>query len=124
YCPPEHDTSTHTPLAFPTFPFTDPPTTDIYHLSVHDGLPISAPVDGRLLEAAGGGATGDCAGRRLSQPRPLALFLDGHLADRTRSEEHTSELQSPYDLVCRLLLEKKNIKTNTHPMQTNYSIAT
>src|SRR5207248_8251896 len=32
------------------------------------------------------------------------------LLDRKRSEEHTSELQSPYDLVCRLLLEKKNIK--------------
>src|SRR5437867_11500375 len=35
---------------------------------------------------------------------------DGHLA--SRSEEHTSELQSPYDLVCRLLLEKKKKKTN------------
>src|SRR5207248_11389315 len=32
---------------------------------------------------------------------------------RFRSEEHTSELQSPYDLVCRLLLEKKNTDTNT-----------
>src|SRR5207248_10299752 len=33
----------------------------------------------------------------------------GSRCDRTRSEEHTSELQSPYDLVCRLLLEKKKI---------------
>src|SRR5437879_9347503 len=33
---------------------------------------------------------------------------DGHLAYRLRSEEHTSELQSPMYLVCRLLLEKKN----------------
>src|SRR5207248_6377990 len=32
---------------------------------------------------------------------------------RSRSEEHTSELQSPYDLVCRLLLEKKNKKVGT-----------
>src|SRR5437867_10037292 len=32
-----------------------------------------------------------------------------------RSEEHTSELQSPYDLVCRLLLEKKKIHTSQHP---------
>src|SRR5690348_18122657 len=32
-----------------------------------------------------------------------------------RSEEHTSELQSPVHLVCRLLLEKKNIKNNTNP---------
>src|SRR5437867_7682551 len=34
-----------------------------------------------------------------------------------RSEEHTSELQSPYDLVCRLLLEKKKKKTNIHHTQ-------
>src|SRR5207248_8980473 len=39
------------------------------------------------------------------QPRVLAAR--GQHAERTRSEEHTSELQSPYDLVCRLLLEKK-----------------
>src|SRR5437867_10760732 len=37
----------------------------------------------------------------------------GSVYDRLRSEEHTSELQSPYDLVCRLLLEKKNNKTLT-----------
>src|SRR5207248_11085756 len=35
---------------------------------------------------------------------------DGKFLNDTRSEEHTSELQSPYDLVCRLLLEKKNKK--------------
>src|SRR5207248_8673887 len=34
-----------------------------------------------------------------------------------RSEEHTSELQSPYDLVCRLLLEKKKTQTNSSPQQ-------
>src|SRR5207248_11220219 len=39
------------------------------------------------------------------------LTRDADLA--IRSEEHTSELQSPYDLVCRLLLEKKNNKTHT-----------
>src|SRR5438094_7515438 len=37
----------------------------------------------------------------------------------TRSEEHTSELQSPYDLVCRLLLEKKK-KIERHSLTTNY----
>src|SRR5207248_4695803 len=46
------------------------------------------------------------------------LFGLGELApllrdERVRSEEHTSELQSPYDLVCRLLLEKKKIKNRT-----------
>src|SRR5207248_3699971 len=35
------------------------------------------------------------------------VFDDGKTEHRLRSEEHTSELQSPYDLVCRLLLEKK-----------------
>src|SRR5271168_5573718 len=40
----------------------------------------------------------------------------------TRSEEHTSELQSPYDLVCRLLLEKKKNITITHPIHKNKTI--
>src|SRR5437867_8877876 len=45
---------------------------------------------------------------------PLGLNLAG-VSDWSRSEEHTSELQSPYDLVCRLLLEKKkkNAKSTT-----------
>src|SRR5947208_5592855 len=64
----------------------DTATTEIYTLSLHDALPISG--------SPGGGA----AGRpRRSRPRPR----------RGRSEEHTSELQSPDHLVCRLLLEKK-----------------
>src|SRR5437867_10115386 len=40
---------------------------------------------------------------------------------RLRSEEHTSELQSPYDLVCRLLLEKKKKRTRIKSNQMNYS---
>src|SRR5207248_8880254 len=43
--------------------------------------------------------------------------------DKKRSEEHTSELQSPYDLVCRLLLEKKKKKNTTHT-NTEYKIHT
>src|SRR5438094_3444309 len=43
-------------------------------------------------------------------------------ADTRRSEEHTSELQSPYDLVCRLLLEKKNIRI--HKTGEKYSLGT
>src|SRR5688500_19559256 len=48
-------------------------------------------------------------------PRPLVVALGGGTLERegTRSEEHTSELQSPCNLVCRLLLEKKNIMVNT-----------
>src|SRR5437867_8195806 len=57
---------------------------------------------------AGAGARGARPARfRLANPRRTAPS-NGAL----RSEEHTSELQSPYDLVCRLLLEKKN-KQNT-----------
>src|SRR5207248_11572183 len=52
-------------------------------------------------------------------PLPQYRVHIRHLADhRRRSEEHTSELQSPYDLVCRLLLEKKK-KTKTQNTNTN-----
>src|SRR5207248_10602791 len=76
--------------SFLFFFFNDTAPTEIYTLSLHDALPISY-ADGML--------------RQLS-------FLHGHgehggYRFRRRSEEHTSELQSPYDLVCRLLLEKK-----------------
>src|SRR5437764_4314205 len=77
------------------FFFTDPPTTEIYTLSLHDALPIlkralrGDPYDGELV-------VDQCDG-------PVLHFAGG----MKRSEEHTSELQSPMYLVCRLLLEKK-----------------
>src|SRR6266567_9640214 len=76
------------------FFFNDTATTEIYTLSLHDALPVSlwtVPSPGRLLCASSAGAA----------PRSRRL--------RTRSEEHTSELQSQSNLVCRLLLEKKKI---------------
>src|SRR5256885_4382016 len=77
------------------FFFNDTATTEIYTLSLHDALPIStahAFVD--LL-------TRPIPGRRwTARPR-------WQIAGLARSEEHTSELQSPCNLVCRLLLEKK-----------------
>src|SRR6266705_6553507 len=69
------------------FFFNDTATTEIYTLSLHDALPIFAHA-GRH--------------RRIRRPRHHQLAR--------RSEEHTSELQSPYELVCRLLLEKKKRK--------------
>src|SRR5690349_23979929 len=74
------------------FFFKDPATTEIYTLSLHDALPIYR--SGRRRSKARSGGRGRCgpAGR---SPCPV------------RSEEHTSELQSRRDLVCRLLLEKK-----------------
>src|SRR2546430_9522951 len=76
---------------FPCFFFNDTATTEIYTLSLHDALPIS-PGRGASARADG----------RLSRPRI------SHCDERfERSEEHTSELQSQSNLVCRLLLEKK-----------------
>src|SRR6266487_6960729 len=68
------------------FFFNDTATTEIYTLSLHDALPIR------------GTRRGSTASRTWCTPRSI---------DNTRSEEHTSELQSPVHLVCRLLLEKK-----------------
>src|SRR5438105_12452018 len=79
------------------FFFNDTATTEIYTLSLHDALPIC----GRSGCRAGRGRSGRSRGRPSSRERP----------DR-RSEEHTSELQSRVDLVCRLLLEKKKEQDN------------
>src|SRR2546430_8085171 len=76
------------------FFFNDTATTEIYTLSLHDALPISLEVRERFL-----------ARRRAER-----LDADAQGPDRAgdaRSEEHTSELQSQSNLVCRLLLEKK-----------------
>src|SRR5256885_9298884 len=85
------------------FFFNDTATTEIYPLSLHDALPISRP---RLAGEAHVGRRIDARQRlpleRRRRSKPLQPFADAH-----RSEEHTSELQSPCNLVCRLLLEKK-----------------
>src|SRR5688500_20203751 len=83
-----------------------PSTTENYTLSLHDALPIYAgphrsQTRGTTRHAPDGGG------------RHQADVQGGHLPggggqEAVRSEEHTSELQSPCNLVCRLLLEKKN----------------
>src|SRR5256885_11828177 len=79
------------------FFFNDTATTEIYTLSLHDALPIS-------LERVEEGRRGDGRGAR----RPWRGTASARaMAGIQRSEEHTSELQSPCNLVCRLLLEKK-----------------
>src|SRR5260221_2847416 len=81
------------------FFFNDTATTEIYTLSLHDALPISRrPAIGRLGVRVDGGS--------LRGRRALIGASNG-----LRSEEHTSELQSHSDLVCRLLLEKKKQPT-------------
>src|SRR5438034_2554600 len=78
------------------FFFTDTATTEIYTLSLHDALPIYCKC--RWLRTPAG----------ICVTRASALPIDGLVfSARFRSEEHTSELQSHSDLVCRLLLEKK-----------------
>src|SRR2546422_2597833 len=81
--------------AFHCFFFNDTATTEIYTLSLHDALPISArrarwkPSSADLLEIR------------------IKLLQQVCATRLPRSEEHTSELQSRLHLVCRLLLEKK-----------------
>src|SRR2546426_8765023 len=72
------------------FFFNDTATTEIYNLSLHDALPISS-----------------ARPPRTSWSGSSAAACTGPCSSRSRSEEHTSELQSPCNLVCRLLLEKK-----------------
>src|SRR5258708_35574649 len=83
------------------FFFNDTATTEIYTLSLHDALPIYAFFEERSHSRA----HRRCVGRIFSRVRCET--------DPGRSEEHTSELQSPDHLVCRLLLEKKKKKGNT-----------
>src|SRR5256885_16668413 len=84
------------------FFFNDTATTEIYTLSLHDALPIWPK-----------GRTNDLFTRQK--------FGDVEVHLDVRSEEHTSELQSPCNLVCRLLLEKKKKKMkNTSNKDSKY----
>src|SRR5437867_7375390 len=87
------------------FFFNDPTTTEIYTLSLHDALPISHE------------ATRERAKRKgFDVDAPYLVVAADEIR---RSEEHTSELQSPYDLVCRLLLEKKKKTRVKAPKSVN-----
>src|SRR2546429_6784333 len=93
------------------FFFNDTATTEIYTLSLHDALPIypiltSLSVQETEAELRDSRATLE---KRLQRP----------VAQLSRSEEHTSELQSRLHLVCRLLLEKKN-NTLSNPCTCAY----
>src|SRR5437763_5432409 len=84
--------------------FKDPPPTEIYTLSLHDALPISQ-LDAVVLAP---GQDADAVVLDLEEPAGIRERLLAECRQH-RSEEHTSELQSPMYLVCRLLLEKKKI---------------
>src|SRR5690606_41707196 len=108
----------HSPPLPPLFT-NDPATIEIYTLSLHDALPICL----RRIDLAVVGharhARGQLRARRVERGLHFAcglvdvavqreLQVDADVALVARSEEHTSELQSRENLVCRLLLEKKN----------------
>src|SRR6266436_9902850 len=81
------------------FFFNDTATTEIYTLSLHDALPISAWMVWPTFSST------------LMRPSSSLMRASVGASIRPRrSEEHTSELQSRLHLVCRLLLEKKNNK--------------
>src|SRR5260370_20271433 len=96
-------------ISYSFFFFNDTATTEIYTLSLHDALPISR-LSGRPRPSAskpGPSAPGcRCPGGPVhGRGRGVTSASPG-----MRSEEHTSELQSHLNLVCRLLLEKKKKK--------------
>src|SRR5207249_9883137 len=107
-----------------SFTFTATPPTAIYPLSLHDALPICAfpfcELHGEMANSAAAGMNQHALtwlqlrGVEQRLPRGQRSQRHGRRADvmkrvrfERRSEEHTSELQSRFDLVCRLLLEKK-----------------
>src|SRR5258708_20832614 len=92
------------PLCYFFFFFNDTATTEIYTLSLHDALPIS------LLLILTERNVVQCGDPCPIDPLNIAssiVSMNRAKAFPVRSEEHTSELQSPDHLVCRLLLQKK-----------------
>src|SRR5438034_6418780 len=106
-------------MLFSLFFFTAIATTQIYTLSLHDALPISTASTTSTSSSAR-----QWWSRRWRRSSPSCMrwwwvasarwwAIDPPPASRSRSEEHTSELQSHSDLVCRLLLEKKKNDTKS-----------
>src|SRR5439155_13882602 len=99
----------------------DPAPPDVYALSLHDALPISGPsaTATRVIPCSlrrGPGSRPSptsCAEIRLRSAGSRSRTSSRARGAETRSEEHTSELQSRGHLVCRLLLEKKNPSEST-----------
>src|SRR5439155_4470101 len=98
------------------FFFTVTPTTEFYTLSLHDALPIYSARDcaskttpccrsRALLRCAPYTSANELASATINTKKTVLEIFP--ILDLTRSEEHTSELQSRGHLVCRLLLEKK-----------------
>src|SRR5438094_2836883 len=94
-------------MMYASFSSNETPPPEIYTLSLHDALPIWR---GRVGSRGAGATRGHHEfqiGNRNRNQAAAWSCLRRMMGLDSRSEEHTSELQSPYDLVCRLLLEKK-----------------
>src|SRR3712207_7079012 len=102
------------------FFFNDTATTEIYTLSLHDALPICSPKSRRLPapKTRLPPSAGRCRSTRGS------CFPASTRSGYSRSEEHTSELQSRQYLVCRLLLEKKKRSTLSYARKRRGNCAT
>src|SRR5690348_7624602 len=78
-----------------------------HSLSLHDALPISSPALAGVYDFGGVARLRDGATVADARVELTRIAVDLSPTNPARSEEHTSELQSPVQLVCRLLLEKK-----------------
>src|SRR2546426_4316201 len=92
------------------FFFNDTATTEIYTLSLHDALPICSIKKGPFVD------------QHLTDKIVKAKETKSKAPIKTRSEEHTSELQSPCNLVCRLLLEKKKKQNTQQASHKNHAL--
>src|SRR5689334_24702647 len=101
-------------LFFYFFFFNDTATTEIYTLSLHDALPIC--VTDEEPEVINLPRSRLSVARWIRHLSSRSLRVQVRVESYERSEEHTSELQSQFHLVCRLLLEKK--KKITHNVYT------
>src|SRR3712207_7616556 len=95
------------------FFFNDTATTEIYTLSLHDALPICT--GGPMTVPTTGGASRATPPPPSTEDTSTGQLISQLTEQVSRSEEHTSELQSRQYLVCRLLLEKKKNK-HTSPL--------
>src|SRR5690606_41379049 len=106
-------------LAGRCFSLADPASPESSALSLHDALPILIDTDpavvhvqripaAKALDVGVQARVAFSVDRRADQRANVFLLMLGRRANLLRSEEHTSELQSRENLVCRLLLEKKN----------------
>src|SRR5688572_16834444 len=132
--------SSHSQISYAVFCLNDTPPTAIYTLSLHDALPIfrsSAPAEGNMplkratppksqsvMPSISMPSRWACSAwpsscRRIETKKRMAAAIA--MARYVRSEEHTSELQSQSNLVCRLLLERYAAHRDLHSFPTRRS---